>query len=41
MPGPYAMTDDNCVCDHVLDEHDEDQQCTIDGCDCIHFEREG
>lgn len=40
---------DKCCCGHVRDEHlhrGEDkkapnsQACTIDGCDCIHFEED-
>jgi hypothetical protein len=25
-----------CTCDHMLDEHDP--ACTVEGCDCVHFE---
>lgn len=34
------MNDDpTCVCGHVADEHQiVGGECTVDGCDCIHFE---
>lgn len=27
-----------CACGHDLDEHDRGVECTVDDCDCIHFE---
>ena len=32
---------DQCVCSHVLDEHDEALECTIDGCMCGYYEAAG
>lgn len=29
---------DICYCGHVRDEHEEGKDCTVEGCDCIHFE---
>lgn len=28
-----------CACGHVRDEHDGNE-CGVDGCDCVHFERD-
>ena len=32
---------DFCECEHALDEHDDNQSCTIGGCDCEHYEWNG
>ena len=33
---------ENCQCGHVADEHEETRTgygaCTVEGCDCIHYE---
>ena len=31
----------DCACGHTLDEHERGVECTIPGCDCIHFEDVG
>ena len=28
-----------CACGHVQDEHEP--ECTIEGCDCVHYEWNG
>jgi hypothetical protein len=30
--------DATCCCGDVLDEHRDGRECTVEGCDCIHFE---
>lgn len=33
------LTDsDLCTCAHVYDEHDDQGDCTVEGCDCFYFE---
>lgn len=33
------MNDDECTCEHVLDEHDRHTlACEIEDCDCVYFE---
>ncbi|OQC55402.1 MAG: hypothetical protein BWX54_01970 [Verrucomicrobia bacterium ADurb.Bin018] len=27
-----------CHCGHVYDDHDEDDKCLVDGCECQQFE---
>lgn len=29
---------ETCTCGDVLDEHDDGDECTVDGCPCIAFE---
>lgn len=30
---------DTCTCGHVADEHTSGhEECTVDGCRCVHFE---
>ncbi len=32
------MNPDTCMCGDVLDEHDDDLACTIEGCPCFYYE---
>ena len=34
------MRSNTCYCGHVEDEHDDKHACTIDGCDCFHYEED-
>jgi len=34
---PRITDTTQCHCGHVLDEHEDGKECTVEGCGCIHF----